>query len=126
MGPVFLFDLASQRARWLGLRQGAVATNVANASTPGFKALDVRPFDDVMARTGLDMSKTQAGHMRIEGSENRGKIVQQRETWETSLSGNSINLEEQILRAGEVSRNFTLNTNIVRTFHRMMLASVKG
>lgn len=126
MGPVFLFDLASQRARWLGLRQGAVATNVANASTPGFKALDVRPFDDVMARTGLDMSKTQAGHMRMEGSENRGKIVQQRETWETSLSGNSINLEEQILRAGEVSRNFTLNTNIVRTFHRMMLASVKG
>lgn len=126
MGPVFLFDLASQRARWLGLRQGAVATNVANASTPGFKALDVRPFEDVMARTGLDMSKTQAGHMRIEGSETRGKVIQQRETWETSLSGNSINLEEQILRAGEVSRNFTLNTNLVRTFHRMMLASVKG
>ena len=126
MGPVFLFDLASQRARWLGLRQGAVATNVANASTPGFKALDVRPFEDVMARTGLDMSKTQAGHMRIEGSETRGKVIQQRGSWETSLSGNSINLEEQILRAGEVSRNFTLNTNLVRTFHRMMLASVKG
>jgi flagellar basal-body rod protein FlgB len=126
MGPVFLFDLASQRARWLGLRQGAVATNVANASTPGFKALDVRPFEDVMARTGLDMSKTQAGHIRIEGSETRGKVIQQRETWETSLSGNSINLEEQILRAGEVSRNFTLNSNLVRTFHRMMLASVKG
>ena len=41
VGPLFLFELASSQARWLELRQSTIATNVANANTPGFKARDV-------------------------------------------------------------------------------------
>jgi flagellar basal-body rod protein FlgB len=35
MQPVSLFDLASQQARWLSVRQSAVAGNVANINTHG-------------------------------------------------------------------------------------------
>lgn len=125
MGPVFLLDLAAQKSRWLGLRQTAIAGNISNAATPGYRAQDVRPFEDVLSRTGLDMMQTSSGHMSLDSNEARGKIVQSKESWETTLSGNSVNPEEQLMKAGEVSRGFQLNTGVVRAFHRMMLASVK-
>ncbi len=125
MGSVFLLDLASQQSRWLGLRQTAIAGNISNVATPGYRALDVRPFEDVLARTGLDMAQTSDGHMRLESAEARGRIVKSPETWETTLSGNSVNAEEQLMKAGDVSRGYALNTGVVRAFHRMMLASVK-
>ena len=36
MEPIHLFDLASQQARWLTVRQATVASNVSNANTPGY------------------------------------------------------------------------------------------
>lgn len=125
MGPVFLLDLASQQARWLGLRQSAIAGNISNVATPGYRARDVRPFEEAMARTGLDMAQTSSGHMRLESAEARGRVTRSPEPWETTLSGNSVNAEEQLMKAGEISRGYALNTGVVRAFHRMMLASVK-
>ena len=125
MGPVYLLDLASQQSRWLGLRQSTIAGNMSNVATPGYRAQDVRPFDDMLARTGLDMAQTSTGHLQLESSEARGRVVKSPETWETTLSGNSVNAEEQLMKAGEVSRSYALNTGVVRAFHRMMLASVK-
>ena len=58
MGPLFLLDLASQQARWLGTRQTAIAGNISNASTPGYKAVDVRPFEDVV---GAEMRSWSVG-----------------------------------------------------------------
>ena len=51
MTGVYLFDLASQQARYLAVRQATIASNVANANTPDYKARDVVPFSEVMART---------------------------------------------------------------------------
>ena len=126
MGPVFLLDLASQQSRWLSLRQSTIAGNISNVSTPGYRAADVRPFEDVLARTGLDMAQTSSGHMALDSSESRGRVVKSGDPWETSLSGNSVNAEEQLMKAGEVSRGYALNTGVVRAFHRMMLAAVKA
>lgn len=126
MGPLYLLDLASQQARWLGLRQSAIAGNVSNVSTPGYRAQDVRPFEDVLARTGLDMAQTNPAHMRLDSTDARGRLVKEGDSWETSLSGNSVNVEEQLMKAGEVSRGYALNTGVVRAFQRMMLAAVKG
>lgn len=125
MGPLFLLDLASQQARWLGTRQTAIAGNVSNASTPGYKAVDVRAFEDVFDKTGLTMAATSPAHMTLSPADMRNAVVRQSEGWETSLSGNNVNIEEQLLKAGEVSRNYALNTGVVKAFHRMMLASVK-
>jgi flagellar basal-body rod protein FlgB len=125
MGPVFLLDLASQQSRWLGLRQSTIAGNISNVATPGYRAQDVRPFEDVLARTGFDLAQTSSGHMRLDSSEARGRVVKSPDTWETTLSGNSVSAEEQLMKAGEVSRGFGLNNGVVRAFHRMMLSAVK-
>lgn len=125
MEPIHLFDLAAQQARWLAVRQATVATNVSNANTPGFKAMDVRPFADVLAHTQLQLATTSAGHMGADASATGSQTVQPEQAWEVTASGNSVSLEQEMMRAGDINRGFSLNTSIVKAFHGMLLASLK-
>ena len=129
MQPVNLFALASQQADWLASRQATIAGNIANVNTPGYKAMDVEPFKSVLDKTGVTLVATQKGHfgaMATEGSSGTPKLREDDASAVVLPSKNSVVLENELLKAGEVQRNFELNTAIVKAFHRMMLMSVKG
>ena len=123
---MYLFDVAAHHGRWLAVRQATVATNVSNANTPGFKAQEVQPFEQVFERTRLTLSATQAGHIEGGGTDLRAYGTRASEPWDVTHSGNSVSLEQEMLKAGEVNRSYALNTGVVRAFHRMYLASLKG
>ncbi|WP_306792290.1 flagellar basal body protein, partial [Enterobacter asburiae] len=53
MEPVNLFDLATRQSQWLAVRQSTIASNIANANTPGYTANDVEPFEKVLDRTAV-------------------------------------------------------------------------
>ncbi len=126
MGPVYLFDLASRQAQWLSARQAAVAGNIANADTPGFVPQDVEPFVEVLENSRLAMATTSTSHLGIGGTTPGAASLTEGESWATKVSGNAVTLEAEMLKAGEVGRAFSLNTAIVKAFHRMMLTAVKG
>ena len=123
MQPVSLFQLASQQANWLSVRQAAVAGNIANINTPGYRAVDVQPFQDLLADGSLTVASTQPGHISFGGS--AGDFgVREDDSPVVSTSGNSVSVEEELVKAGEVRRGIELNTAVVKAFHRMvMLAS---
>ncbi|MFG1425774.1 flagellar basal body rod protein FlgB [Roseixanthobacter glucoisosaccharinicivorans] len=125
MQPLFLFSLASRHAEWASVRQAAISGNIANANTPGFKAADVEPFTAVLDKTHLSLNRTSARHMDVAGAGVPTSKVNKAEGWDISHSGNTVSLEQEMLKADEVNRAFSLNTNVVRSFQRMMLASVK-
>src|SRR5690606_15842606 len=114
MQPVNLFDIASKQAEWLSVRQTAVAGNIANANTPGYVAGDVEPFEKGLDRTPAGMAATQAGHL---GGIDKAAFEVHREepTGAIRPSGNSVVLEEELIKAGEVRRSFELNTAIVKS-----------
>lgn len=126
MDPVNFFSLASQQNRWLSVRQSTVAQNVANANTPGYKALDVEPFEAVLNSTGVEMRKTRATHMSPTGGTGSDASTEESARWQIVHSGNSVSLEEQMLKAGEVSGAYARNTGVMKTFHRMLLAASRG
>ncbi|MEP9368247.1 flagellar basal body rod protein FlgB [Xanthobacter sp. VNH20] len=125
MEPLFLFSLASRHAQWASVRQAAISGNIANANTPGFKAADVEPFTAVLDKTHLSMNLTSARHMDVANAGAPTTKVSKAEGWDVNHSGNTVSLEQEMLKADEVNRAFSLNTNVVRSFQRMMLASVK-
>jgi len=125
MQPVNLFDLASQQARWLSVRQSAIAGNVANANTPGYAAMDVEPFEKVLKNTSVAMSATHSGHILASTSPARMTVETEQDGVAILPSKNSVSLEDQMLKAGEVGRSFELNTSIVKSFHRMFLMTAK-
>ncbi len=123
---VYLFDLASQHARYLATRQATIAGNVANANTPAYKARDVVPFAQVLAKTGLDMASTARSHMETQGTRIPVRDASPNETWEVLHSSSGVSLEQEMLKASDVSRQHNLDTAVVKSFHRMLMAATKG
>ncbi len=125
MGPVTLFDLVSRHVSWATFRQTVLTSNIANANTPGYEAQDVKPFADVLQGAGLAMTETSPGHMGpVEGG---GGALETTSTgsFDTTLSGNSVSVEQELMKADDVSRTLSLDLSIQRAFHRMILSSVR-
>jgi flagellar basal-body rod protein FlgB len=121
-----VFSLASQKASWLSAREATIASNVANANTPGYKAQDVTPFSSVLSHLQLKMTATEPGHMQpasLSGATTRAKPG---ETWDVVFSGNSVNLEQEMLKAGEIHTAHSLDMGVVRSFHQMLMNAVKS
>lgn len=125
MSKIYLLQLASQQAQWLSARQRTIATNIANANTPGFVSMDVQPFTDVLDKTQVAMVSTNSAHMVPEGNDFTATRTAEADSWETTYSGNSVSLEQEMMKEGEINRSFTLNANIKRAFHQMLMLSVK-
>lgn len=129
MEPIQLFDLASRQAEWLSVRQEVVATNIANANTPKFRAKDISPFEAVMQSTGttMGMAKTHPSHFGASSLSDTIAVNESEVSNEIGVqeSGNTVALAGEMTKTGEIKRQYELNTNLVKTFHRMMLMTVK-
>lgn len=126
MEPIHLFELSSQQARWLAARQSTLAANVANANTPGYRAADVTPFEEVFNDSSIHMAATDPGHIGLDPLALDQIAVKDESPWETAHSGNSVSLEREMMKAGEVNRAYSLNAGVARAFHQMLMSSVKG
>ena len=125
MSDVYIEQLASQNAQWLTQRQSLIAANVANASTPGYRARDLPAFSSLLNSTRIAMATTNPAHMAPSPEEiGAARIVETAPADET-LSGNSVSLEQQMTNLGDINRAYTLNANISRAFHQMLLATLK-
>ena len=122
---LYLFQVAAQKADWLSLRQTAVAGNVANANTPGYRAMDVQPFAAVLDSSPIALASTNPAHLALPKLEDGAwREVEQTPTEET-LSGNTVNLEQEMIKLGDTTRDFTMNANIQRAFHQFLLSALK-
>jgi len=127
MQPIQLFDLASRQAEWLSVRQEVVATNIANANTPQYKAKDVASFDAVLDNTSMRMTRTNAAHFGDSALSNNVKVEEAALNDEIGIqeSGNTVALSKELSKAGEVKRQYELSANLVKSFNSMMLLTVK-
>lgn len=127
MQPIQLFDLASKQAEWLSARQEVVAGNIANASTPKFRAKDVTPFNAVLDQTHIGMARTHPGHIFDATSSQNVGVVDAKLDQEIGIqeSGNTVGLAEELAKSGEIKRQYELNAQLIKSFHRMMLMTVK-
>ncbi len=121
-----IFALASAHNSWGTARQSIIAANIAHADTPGFKAKDISAFAAEMKAANLRMNTTHTQHIQPTGAEAAGHSSKTDIPWEVSHSGNSVTLEQELLKSGEVQRDLSLNHAIVKSFHRMMLAGLRS
>ncbi|AMJ62665.1 flagellar basal body rod protein FlgB [Bosea sp. PAMC 26642] len=126
MEPIHLFDLAAKQANWLAVRQNAVSQNVANANTPRYTAVDVEPFEAIVRKTTLAVAATSPDHITSTPAETMTARQRKSDSWSTVHSGNSVSIEQEMLKAGDISRSYSLTTNIVKSFHRMMAMAIKS
>ncbi len=100
-----LFQALKSKMQWHQTRQGVLAENIAHADTPGYQAREVKAysFQEHIGRQsfGLTTATTKAGHIEVAIS-GQGKVkAEERDTFEITPSGNSVNLEEQMMKITE-------------------------
>ena len=128
-----LFTAMTRRMSWLGQRQQVLAQNIANADTPGYGAQDLKEptFNDLLrgaSSTGaggakLMMVATSPGHI---GGANPGKpTVEKSADSEKKTSGNTVVLEDQMMKVSKTAMDFQLTTNLYRK-HLGMIKTALG
>ena len=113
-----VFSLMKARMQMLGERQKVVAQNVANVSTPGFVPSDIdqKSFGATLERMAgrgaggpgrTAMVATQAGHMAApHGPTLPGMTPVKSPDSETTLDGNAVVVEEQMMKIAETRMDF--------------------
>ncbi len=120
-----IFRMAQGLAVHSAARQAAIAENIANADTPGYRARDVAPFEQsYRAGTEGAMRATRPGHFSgaPESSSLDLSLVNSTPSGATSPNGNSVSLEQQMMEASEAKGRhdralaiYKSALNIVRT-----------
>lgn len=89
-----LFGIHEQALLLHGQRVGILATNLANADTPNYKARDI-DFSEVLAQNGegsLPMQVTQAAHITLSNGELPDADLKYRNPYQASLDGNTVEM----------------------------------
>jgi flagellar basal-body rod protein FlgB len=89
-------------ARHAAARQAAVAQNVANVNTPGYKRVDVPSFAELHARPDPDMLRaTRPGHIGRDEAF-APPVPRTVNGGSAGLNGNTVSLEDEIVKAAEL------------------------
>ncbi|WMS41798.1 flagellar basal body protein [Acuticoccus sp. MNP-M23] len=123
--PLFVTQLAAKRADWASTRQAAIAGNIANADTPGYKARDIAPFKPGMAFTErLQMAATAPQHMTVPELALRAEEVREADALDVEHSANTVTLDAELMKADETARGHQLAVSVMGTYYRMMMSAV--
>ena len=122
MSEIYLDKISAERANWLSVRQSLISSNIANADTNGYKALDVKSMD--AASNGFStMMRTHSGHIQAGVGSAAGVGIEEETAWEINHSGGTVSLPQEMIKSGEVSSAFQLNTSVMKSFHRMVISA---
>jgi len=121
-----ILEAISQHMTWLSLRQEITASNVANANTPGYRARGIADFGTILQQPTVGLVTTSPGH-QVDESLPVSSITSTARSggWDKSYSGNDVTLEKELMTLGETGRMMALDAGIARSFHRMILSSLK-
>ena len=125
MDPVYFTKLSGSYSNWLGLRQATVSENVANIDTPKYNARVVEPFSAALDNVSVAMRATHKAHISDVTGNSVDRKQKPEESWETHISGNSVVLEQEMLKNTQVAQSHSLNVNLLKTMHRMMMMSLR-
>jgi flagellar basal-body rod protein FlgB len=127
LDDVPLFATLKSRLSYLADRQQVIAQNVANTDTPGFTPSDLKPFTLPGAAGSMQglppLTPTMTSPMHMAGTQPRplaAKPIASPDS-ETTLDGNSVVLEEEMMRMSQARMDF----NTAVSFYQQSMAMIQ-
>jgi len=117
--------LSAQRIDYLSEQQRVTARNISNSDTPGFRALKMRPFSEVMkGATASQPVKTHPNHLGgVSGG--RSANVEPDRTSAMKPNGNNVVLEDQIMAASQTQIDHSFATSLYKKAASLVVMSSK-
>ena len=116
--------MAQALAAHAGARQGAVAQNIAQADTPGYRAVDVPDFAATYrdANSGMALRATRPGHIGSEGGP--PEFATRTVRGAASPDGNTVSVESEMVKAVEVRQEHEMALAIYRSVSDVLRTSL--
>ena len=110
-----LFELAQRRLDWTTRQQAALAQNVANANTPGFRPREMAAFADTLSQvTGTRPVRTNPMHLTGTVSDEQDLLAPR--TQVRAIDGNGVTLDEQLAKVADTQTMQTMVTTIYKKY----------
>ena len=109
-------------------RQQLLASNIANADTPGYKARDIdfaAALRDVAAGRTVSLRSSNARHL---GASTRDEpaVVLYRSAQQPSIDGNTVDMDVERSRFAENAMHYDANLTFLNGQIKLMLAALQG
>jgi flagellar basal-body rod protein FlgB len=115
--------MAEQLAAHAGARLGLIARNVAQADTPGYKAVDLESFATAFRQANGDgMRATRAAH--FSNIRQSMEPLQQSDGGEMSPDGNTVSLSHEMVKSVEVRQQHDMALSVYRNAADIIRASL--
>jgi flagellar basal-body rod protein FlgB len=119
----------TERMAWLGAREKVLAQNIANSDTPNYQPKDVVPldFEDHLQKLApVEPQRTDPHHL-VGTVPPKDPIdsKKQKKTYETAPAGNSVVIEEQMMKLSQTQADYNAMVNLYRK-HLDMLKTAIG
>ena len=127
LNKINLISAMSKKMGWLSQRQSVLAENIANADTPAFAPKDLVPFDPKRGATAnkLAMANTSPMHRVGAGGLNSGAAaVAQKKPYEAAPAGNSVVIEEQMMKLSQTQADHSQIVNLYRKHIDMLKTAI--
>lgn len=119
-----VIKLASALARHASARHRVIAENSANADTPGYRARDVRAFNQHI-KEAFTPRATRPGHVGSNQSDGfRLPQVIEDPSSPPSINGNSVSIEAEMIKAAESRGQHAMAQAIYRKAHDLLRLSI--
>lgn len=121
-----LIQMLRQKMAWTSARQNVLAQNVSNAQTPGYEARDLKPysFRETLSATksrSSGLATTHSGHINHSKTSTAStKVDADDQFWETTPDGNSVVLEQQMMKISQNQIEFQSAINLYKKSVTMM------
>ncbi|MGS2724149.1 flagellar basal body rod protein FlgB [Porticoccus sp. GXU_MW_L64] len=119
-------DLHAQAIAVRGRRAEILASNLANADTPGYKARDIN-FREVMAQVqgGSTLRTTSERHFGSAGAGSNGELIY-RIPNQASLDGNTVETQVEQAQFGENALRYQASLNFLNGSIRGLMLALRG
>jgi len=98
-----IMRMAQSMAVHASARQEAVAQNIANADTPGYRAQDVTPFNEAYETIeNFTMRSTRGVHLDASAGSSRFSTALINVDTAQSPNGNTVSLEREMVKSSEI------------------------
>lgn len=106
-------------------RQAAISANIANADTPGYKAVDTGSFAGELATGGgLQPLATRSSHLARPDAEQSFELKARRIPGNQSPNGNTVSLESEMVTAAEVRQSYDMALAIAKSTSSILRSSL--
>jgi flagellar basal-body rod protein FlgB len=123
-----IFGIHEQALLLQGQRVGVLATNLANADTPNYKARDI-DFSAVLSHSdaaSLPMTVTQAAHITINDGATSTADLKYRNPYQASLDGNTVEMPVEQAAFSENNVRYQASLGFINSTIAEMTLAING